>query len=125
MKKKLVLLVIPMLISVLVSGCGEKGVAANEESAVGIYRDGVYEGTGKGFKEDIKLSVKVEDGKITEIKIVEMNETGSIGDVAVEEVIEKIIELQSTEVDVVSGATGSSKGTIEAVEAALGLREAK
>lgn len=128
MKKRLSLLLIALSMVVLLTACGkEAGVVAEEstEAKVGIYTDGVHEGIGKGFKGDIKLSVKVENGNIIGIDIVEIHETASIGDVAVEEMIEKIIAEQSTEVDVVSGATGSSKGTIEAVEVALGLREAK
>lgn len=119
MKRKLVLLLIPIVISGLLVACGGKEVTAEEEPTVGVYMDGVYEGAGKGFKGDIKLSVQVENGNILDIEILEMQETVSIGDVAIEKIIEKIIEAQSTEVDTVSGATISSKGTISAIEMAL------
>ena len=119
MKRKLAFLLMPIIMSGLLVGCGEKEVVAEEEPTVGIYTDGLYEGVGKGFKGDIKLSVQIENGNILDIEILEMQETVSIGDVAIEKIIEKIIAAQSTEVDTVSGATISSQGTMNAVKIAL------
>lgn len=76
-------------------------------------------GTGSGYGGDIVLDVVVENGEITEIFVMEESETPGIGDTAIAEMIEKILDAQSTDVDVVSGATVSSNGTIEAVEDAL------
>ena len=76
-------------------------------------------GTGSGYGGDIVLDVVVDNGEITDIFVVEESETPGIGDEGIAEMIEKILAAQSTDVDVVSGATVSSKGTIEAVENAL------
>ena len=76
-------------------------------------------GTGSGYGGDIVLDVVVKNGEIKEIFIVEQSETEGIGDEAIEEMIEKILSAQSTDVDIVSGATVSSNGTIEATENAL------
>jgi|GEM_PF-893347 len=76
-------------------------------------------GTGSGYGGSIVLDVVVEDGEIVEIYVVEQSETPGFGDEAIEEMIEKIKAAQSTDVDIVSGATASSNGTIEAVEDAL------
>ena len=46
---------------------GDEAAAAPE--AQGNYKDGVYEGTGKGNNGDIKVEVKVEGGNITEMCI--------------------------------------------------------
>lgn len=76
-------------------------------------------GTGSGYGGDIVLDVVVENGEIKEILVVEQSETEGIGDEAIDEMIDKILSEQSTDVDVVSGATVSSEGTIEAVDNAL------
>lgn len=78
-----------------------------------------YEGVGRGYYGDIKVRVSVAEGTITQIDLLEISDTPGIGDNAAQVVIEKIIETQSTDVDVVSGATLSSRGTMEAVEDAL------
>ncbi|SCY31795.1 FMN-binding protein [Alkaliphilus peptidifermentans] len=119
MKKNYVaLLLISTLLGVLLFGCGEKAVATSEPADL-KYNDGVYEGVGKGFKGDIKLNVIIEDGKIADIKIVEMKETSGIGDVAVQEVVDMVIKNQTLDVDVVTGATISSEATINTIKKIL------
>ncbi len=89
-----------------------------EESAA-LYKDGTYEGAGKGYKSDIKAGVTVSGGRITEVKILESGDDPAYLGLA-SEITEKIIEKQGTEgVDTVSGATYSSRGILEAVESAL------
>lgn len=84
------------------------------------YRDGVYEGIGNGYGPNLKVSVTVENGKITEIEIIEHNERGENFYLpAMENIPGKIIEKQSTDVDTISGATFTSNGIMEAVENAL------
>lgn len=83
------------------------------------YAPGVYEGSGQGFKSTIKASVKIEDGKIAAIDILESNDTASFWNRAHPEMENRIIAAQSTDVDVVSGATYSSNGIIAAVKDAL------
>ena len=67
------------------------------------------------------LLVEVKDGKIISITIVSQDETPIISDAAYAAIPEAIIAAQSTDVDTVSGATGTSKGIIAAVNNALGL----
>lgn len=96
---------------------------AAEEAAVpevqGDYKDGVYEGTGKGNNGDIKVKVTVEGGNVVAVELVEHGETDGIYQAAEEGVVSEIIKKQTTEVDTVSGATNSSKGIMEAVAEAL------
>ena len=83
------------------------------------YMDGVYIGTAEGFGGEITVQVTVAGGKIVSIEILEAeDETPSYLKQA-EKVTERIIAAQSTEVDVVSGATWSSTGIINAVSEAL------
>lgn len=137
MRKKLALLLVAVLIMSMFVACSKPGneveddveqdVAEDVEQEDDVkadpdpmtFTDGVYEGSAKGFGGDIKVKVTVEDTKITDIEVLNMEETANIGDVAVDQVIEDIINFQSTEVDTVSGATVSSKATVEAVKNAL------
>ena len=93
--------------------------------AVAETADGVYEGTGAGLNGAIKVSVTVSGGKITEVKVLEHSETAGISDPAIEKIPAAIVEAQSADVDIVSGATFTSKGIIEAVKNALNPDEAK
>lgn len=80
---------------------------------------GVYRGEAEGFGGAIIVDVTVENGKISDIELVSAEgEDDSYLDMA-KAVIPKIREEQSTDVDVVSGATFSSTGIIGAVQNAL------
>ncbi|MEW4412208.1 flavocytochrome c [Clostridium sp. AN503] len=96
---------------------GDEAAAAPE--AQGNYKDGVYEGTGKGNNGDIKVEVKVEGGNITAITLKEHGETEGIYEAAEKNVVADIIKTQNAEVDAVSGATNTSNGIMEAVANAL------
>ena len=56
--------------------------------------DGTYEGTGEGLFGAIKVSVTVQGGKITEVKVLEHGETDGIADAAISGVSNAIVETQ-------------------------------
>jgi NosR/NirI family nitrous oxide reductase transcriptional regulator len=85
------------------------------------YNDGTYTGVGQGKSPDLKVAVTIKDDKITNVEIVSNNETK--GKEALNTVPKEIIDTQSTSVDVVSGATMTSKGIMEAVNNALSQAE--
>lgn len=88
-------------------------------AAGGAYTDGVWEGTAQGFGGDIQVKVTVEGGSITDISIVSAEkEDGAYLSMA-EDIIPKIIDAQSADVDTISGATFSSTGIKNAVTQAL------
>lgn len=93
------------------------------EKVSGTYKDGVYEGTGTGFRGKITVSVRIKKSKIVEIKLVKNEkDDAAYFERAWSEVPFSIIAVQSAntdKVDVVSGATYSSKGIMEAVRDAL------
>jgi len=94
-------------------------VASGNAPAV-VYEDGVYEGTSdKGMHPGLKVSVTVEGGKITNVEVVEHDETPGIADPAIEGVPAAIVEAGSPNVDVVSGATLTSEAIMDAVQNAL------
>ena len=80
----------------------------------GIYR-GTYDLSGTPVK--VTLDVAVQNENITGINIIK-HACSPIGKKA-EKIIERIIEEQSLDIDVISGATGSSKAILKAVENAL------
>ena len=81
--------------------------------------DGVYRGNYDVANTPIKvtLDTTIQSYKIIEIKIIE-HQCSPVGKKA-EKIIDKIIKQQSLDVDVVSGATISSKAILKAVENAL------
>ena len=76
-------------------------------------------GVGKGFGGDITVTVTKEGDKIVKVEAVGEEETQGIGSTAIEELPAKIVEANSTEVEVISGATYTSEGLIYAVNNAL------
>ena len=87
--------------------------------AQGNYIDGIYRGTGSGFRGDITVDVTVEGGLITSITVVSSEEDRKYFDRAIDVILDDIYDAQTTQVDVVSGATYSSEGILQAVENAL------
>ncbi len=80
----------------------------------------VITGTGEGYNGIITVGMAVEDGAILSIEVVESEETEGIAVPAFEKITEAVVRNQSTDgVDMVSGATGSSAGVMEAIEDAL------
>lgn len=90
---------------------------ADEEEAA-AYKDGTYYGTGTGFGGTLKVQVVISGGKITSIDVIENHDDSSYLSCAMA-LINNIIATQSTNVDVVSGATYSSNGIKSAVRDAL------
>ncbi len=87
--------------------------------AGGKFKDGVYNGTAEGKNGPLKVEVAVEKGKINAIKILEHSETPGLSDPILEKIPQEIIKKQSTEVEVVSGATATSEAVMNAVKDAV------
>lgn len=78
--------------------------------------DGIYSGSAKVFPINVELTVNVSDHKITAITL-DKHFNGQGADAEV--IPNRVIEAQSLEVDLVSGATYSSKVILKAIENAL------
>jgi len=81
--------------------------------------DGVYTGTGTGYRGETEVSVTIENGYITEIVIDAYGDDEPYFQRAKSTVLSAILTAQSPDVDAVSGATYSSNGIMEAVADAL------
>lgn len=81
--------------------------------------DGTYTGESMGRNGPVKVQVTTQAGKITKVHVVSHKESVGISDAAFARIPNEIVQNQTTNVDVVSGASLSSKAIIGAVLAAL------
>jgi uncharacterized protein with FMN-binding domain/NAD-dependent dihydropyrimidine dehydrogenase PreA subunit len=93
-------------------------IAAGYGDAAGV-ADGVYEGTGNGFRGKMTVEVTVKSQQITEIEVTETKDDSKWFNRAYNTVTSNIIRNQIADVDTVSGATYSSMGIKEGVANAL------
>lgn len=84
------------------------------------YKNGVFEGSGIGFRNGTTtVSVTIKNDIIKNINVLSNEDTPRFFDNASTQVINEIMNTQSTKVDVVSRATYSSVGIMDAVQNAL------
>lgn len=101
-----------------------EAIADNTETSVdnteatSLYKDGTYSGTAKGFNGDITVSVTIESDEIIDVVVTDHRDDRKWYNRAVA-IIDDIMSSQSTDVDLVSGATYSSRGIRDAVNDAL------
>ena len=90
-----------------------------EELPPGAYQDGIYIGNSTGFGGDVQVQVTVQNGRITEILVLSApGETEPYLSLA-KTVIGTVVDQQTWEVDVISGATYSSRGILGAIRNAI------
>ncbi len=110
-------------IPVISNGRESESNTVKEESGINLNtvqtKDGTYVGTGQGMHSEIKAEIVLSNNHLDSVVITQINDTAGICDLAVEQMPDRIVEAQNTQVDAVAGATITSKGIIEAVEDAL------
>ena len=95
------------------------GQSDSENGGSTNYKDGTYTGEADGFGGTIQVEVKIEKSKIAEINVISAEkEDGAYLSMA-KDMIPKIIDAQSADIDTISGATFSSTGIKNASEQAL------
>lgn len=110
-----------VLLVVMLVGCALPAYAADTGASGDLtavyaqegtsYKDGVYEGTGKGFKNgEIKVKVTITDGKIAKVELVSQEKQSYWETMNVASLFDDIVKANGTEIDGVSGATMSSNG---------------
>lgn len=85
--------------------------------------DGVLTGTADGFIGPITVEVTMDGDTITSVTVVDNSETLNIASGALEQIPAAIVAANSPDVDVVAGATYTSKGIMNAVKDAIGAAE--
>ena len=93
---------------------------AQAEQTQSGYRDGIYEGSAYGFGDVIRVSVTIQNGKMTDIAVLDASGEDKPYYKQALPLLDEMLAVQSAEVDTVSGATLTAEGLIGAVEDALG-----
>lgn len=110
--KKIITLI--LIMALFLFGCSTKTV-----EQAGAYTPGVYEGSAEGFGGKLDVQVTLSSDKIEKVEVISHNETNGIGSKAVEALPSLIVEKNTPDVEVITGATISSKAIIAAVKDAM------
>ena len=111
-----------VLLVVMLVGCALPAYAADTGASGDLtavyaqegtsYKDGVYEGTGKGFKNgEIKVKVTITDGKIAKVELVSQEKQSYWETMNVASLFDDIVKANGTEIDGVSGGVSGKEGT--------------
>ena len=92
---------------------------AEEEASTGL-KDGVYEGTGLGFGDDIRVQITVQDGRMTDITVLYADGEDRPYYKQALTMLDGMLSAQTGDVDLVTGATLTCEGLRDAVQDALG-----
>ena len=82
------------------------------------YKDGTYLGKGEGYKGEITVALSIKNNTIDKIIIIDNSDDPDFFNRA-KAILTKIVQGQTVDVDVVSGATFSSEGIIDSIKDAL------
>lgn len=97
----------------------DASAADTDDATASPYLDGTYEGEAEGFGGMITVQVTVENGQMTDLSILSADGEDSAYLSNAKDIIPKILEAQSADVDTISGATFSSTGIKNATAEAL------
>lgn len=86
-----------------------------------MLKEGIYTGTGQGFVGKITVQIEVSkentgDIIIKNINVLETDDIRIYFEKAKEEIFDRVLKLQRTDIEAVTGATESSMGLLEAIE---------
>lgn len=130
MRRVLALIMCLMLVSAAV-GCSAPATPTNTDAPAtrspavtpeiesGVYTPGTYTGVGQGMNGEVSVNVTFSADAITAIEIGNHAESAGISDPAIAQIPQAIIDSQSLNVDVVAGASMTSRAILEAVKEAV------
>lgn len=97
-------------VGVLGLGNVEYSTSGSKASAAGSmsYMSGTYSASAKGIASDVTVTMTFDESGITDVQIDVSGETAGIGAEIGDEMCQKILGAQSSDVDIVSGATITS-----------------
>ena len=106
---------IALLLVVGMIGCVQK----KESTMTHTVNDGNYTGIGTGYNGYITVSVSFRNGILTNVIVTDEQETDAVSDAPLNKIPESVINEQSLNVDVSTGATQTSKAVLEAIGNAI------
>lgn len=113
----LLLLLIVGFMTFILMGKGKTLRLSTGKTPIVLTKDGAYIGSYQGFRWSNTVEVTVKDNKITDIVVLKPQLFAK--QETIDTITQRIISAQSTDVDLVSGATADCKAYIKAIENAL------
>ena len=104
-----------LFLAVGVIGCTPK----KESASTHTVNDGNYTGIGTGYNGYVTVSASFRNGMLTNVIVTNEEETDAVSDAALTKIPEYVIDEQSLNVDVSTGATQTSKAVLEAIGNAI------
>ena len=106
---------IAFVLGVSLIGCAPK----KESATTHTVNDGNYTGIGTGYNGYVTVSASFRNGFLTNVIITDQQETKAVSDAALTKIPEYVINEQSLNVDISTGATQTSKAVLEAIGNAI------
>ena len=106
---------IAFMLGVSLIGCAPK----KESATTHTVNDGNYTGIGTGYNGYVTVSASFRNGFLTNVIITDQQETKAVSDAALTKIPEYVINEQSLNVDISTGATQTSKAVLEAIGNAI------
>ena len=97
--------------------------AVSCKEQVPIYEPGVYVGEAEGYHYKLVVGVEVDAYSILAVEVVEHKEIPILAEIVFSEIPKKVVKKNSLEVDMISGATYTSKSIMKAIK--NGVEKAK
>ena len=118
-RKSIVVLGVIALVLALLAGCASSGGGASSGAAPIGNKTGSASATAEGFGGEVKVTITMANGIITEVEVIGDSETASIGGGAIMRAPGMIKKNNSPDFDAISGASVTSEAIIEAAKAAI------
>lgn len=106
-------------VALFLAGCSSSTAQASASTSASPMADGAYEGEAQGHNGKLKVSVTIDAGKISDVKVTEHVETTGVCENAIANVTEAIVKNNSVSVDTTTGATITSAAIRTAVQNAI------
>lgn len=117
--KKILSLLLTATMVVGLAACGNTDEETPETPETPVEEGETLTGKGEGYGGEVTVTVTKSGDKITKVVAEGPDETVGVGTPALEELPAKFVEANSADVDVIAGATVTSKGLIYAMKNAL------
>lgn len=124
--KKLLNSILAVTMAFGLVACSSSGTSSStstaetgSDEATGSVTDGTYSASAEGFGGDVTVTLTVAEGAISEASIEGKLETETVGQAAIPTLQEEIVDNQTWDIDIVSGATLTSNAVKDATKAAM------